>query len=472
VSGPYSADLNRLRQLRDAAISNPLSREARAAYYNYLYDSGDRYGRLGAGVVLNNTFAGAVANGYFVEASRRFYGVEITPEHQQHVELRLIELDFAARELSGGPLPYEILRENHRIAFQEVGSGIRAWTADLPVRIGGERAWDRMLIDSTWESGSVHVGFEVLSRIVLLPLPGWGIVDPQLRAEIANWQQMVGFVGARRILAPGSPPRCFLAGTLIQMADGSEKPIEQVRVGDMVMSFDPKADQGRGALIPNRVTRTFENTTQTVLDLRGLRMTPGHVCLTDHGRFETIAAILARDGALVDRDGTALRARTGAAIGSPEDALVRVTWPDPASGQDRFVTVRAGIQCGLRRLPDGSRVPLTLAWMLARAGITPQPGGTLRKAAGQVTDATDWPEGQTPLDHAEQRNWVVTGPDGLPYTPDWIRDIQHEAEAEMAVGATTRRVTAGASTPRFRPTIVGGTIAGFQPIGATFQRRR
>jgi len=37
---------------------------------------------------------------------------------------------------------------------------------------------------------------------------------------------------------PVEPPSCFPAGTLISMADGSYKPIEDVVVGDLVLSFD------------------------------------------------------------------------------------------------------------------------------------------------------------------------------------------------------------------------------------------
>ena len=74
-----------------------------------------------------------------------------------------------------------------------------------------------------------------------------------------------------------------------------------MRIGDLVLAFDARSALGRGALIPRPVTRTFQNITRSIIDLRGIRMTPGHVCLTDDGRFETIATILARDGALVDR---------------------------------------------------------------------------------------------------------------------------------------------------------------------------
>jgi hypothetical protein len=48
---------------------------------------------------------------------------------------------------------------------------------------------------------------------------------------------------------------CFLAGTPVTMADGSSKPIEQVRAGDWVMSFDQKTGETK----PGRVKRTMQN---------------------------------------------------------------------------------------------------------------------------------------------------------------------------------------------------------------------
>lgn len=251
-------------------------------------------------------------------------------------------------------------------------------------------------------------------------------------------------------------PRCFLPGTPILMADGSEKPIEQVRIGDLVLAFDATAALGRGALVPRPVTRTFQNITQTIIDLRGTRMTPGHVCLTDHGRFETIAAILARDGALVDRHGTALRARTGARLDSPEDTQVAIVFTDPATGEGRRVTVRAGIPCLTRIGADGAPETLSLVAALAELGATILPDGRFQSADGRTGTSTDWPEGTTPFDSHAQRNWIVTGPDGQLYTPDWIAELEEEAAQEQAIGATTRRITAS----------LGSGLAGLPQIGA------
>ena len=47
---------------------------------------------------------------------------------------------------------------------------------------------------------------------------------------------------------------CFLAGTKISMADGSEKAIEKIQVGDMVLAFDEKT----GELKPDRVSKVHD----------------------------------------------------------------------------------------------------------------------------------------------------------------------------------------------------------------------
>lgn len=270
--------------------------------------------------------------------------------------------------------------------------------------------------------------------------------------------------------SPPQPPRCFLPGTPILMADGTHKPIEQIRIGDLVLAFDPATQHGRGALAPSRVTRTFQNTTRTVLDLRGLRMTPGHVCLTAEGSFATIAAILAADGTLVLADGTPIRALTGARLASPEDALLRVAYTDPATGAPRQVTLRAGIPCAARRDADGTLRRYTLAEILAEAGHTALPDGRMRDASGEVFDACDWPAGATPLDRADQRAWIIIGPDGAPYTPDWVQGLEEEAGQEMAIGATTRRITAGPGAARFQPRLVGGTIGAMPTLGSAIGR--
>ncbi|QFU17013.1 Hint domain-containing protein [Microvirga thermotolerans] len=110
-----------------------------------------------------------------------------------------------------------------------------------------------------------------------LPIPGQGVLllkeEKLLEIRAATWDKTGSTLETH----------CFLADTPILMADGSEKPIQDIRPGDMVMAFDPKANNGLGDRQPARVRRTFQNVTKTIIDLRGLRMTPGHVVLSDNG---------------------------------------------------------------------------------------------------------------------------------------------------------------------------------------------
>tara|TARA_R110002049_G_scaffold250891_2_gene425284 strand:- start:2976 stop:3827 length:852 start_codon:yes stop_codon:yes gene_type:complete len=59
--------------------------------------------------------------------------------------------------------------------------------------------------------------------------------------------------------------RCFSAGTLIDMADGTQKPIEQIEVGDEVLAYDPAENDGLGELKAARVTRTMVNQVEDII---------------------------------------------------------------------------------------------------------------------------------------------------------------------------------------------------------------
>ena len=152
-------------------------------------------------------------------------------------------------------------------------------------------------------------------------------------------------------------------------------------------------------------------------------MTPGHVCLTDDGRFETIAEILMRDGILIEADSTPIRAR-------------------------------AGIPCRLIRERDGTMRHLSLALMLRGYGQVLTPEGLLQDRDGSLAEATDWPEDSTPMDEDYRRNWVIQTADGKPYVPEWIRAVAEEAREEQTVGATLQRIISPPSQ-RFAPKVVG-----------------
>lgn len=100
------------------------------------------------------------------------------------------------------------------------------------------------------------------------------------------------------------------------------KPIEQIEVGDIVVSFDEQDN-----LVPGPVTRTFRNDAKILLDFHGTRVTPGHVYYrpdskTAH-KFETLIDILREDGVIKHQDGTLIRAATNVPVDSPQDGFVR-----------------------------------------------------------------------------------------------------------------------------------------------------
>lgn len=76
-------------------------------------------------------------------------------------------------------------------------------------------------------------------------------------------------------------PECFVAGTEVTMADGSQKPIERVEVGDMVLSFD----EGSSATVSAPVERTFvrPETDHLIVVDGSLVATPNHLFRTGRG---------------------------------------------------------------------------------------------------------------------------------------------------------------------------------------------
>lgn len=92
---------------------------------------------------------------------------------------------------------------------------------------------------------------------------------------------------------------CFPSGTAILMADGSEKPIEAMLPGDLVLAQDADGD-----LVPAAVKRLFRNETQEFvrldfIDGRVLHATPGHRFLTTTGSYEEIGRLMRLSGGRV-----------------------------------------------------------------------------------------------------------------------------------------------------------------------------
>ncbi|MBU1205222.1 MAG: hypothetical protein KKE93_04920 [Nanoarchaeota archaeon] len=80
---------------------------------------------------------------------------------------------------------------------------------------------------------------------------------------------------------------CFLTGTPVALPDGTEKPIEDVRVGDIVLSYDEKTQTN----VPSIVKKTFyhpkEQSNSYLIINNRLRVTPNHPILVN-GRWQEI----------------------------------------------------------------------------------------------------------------------------------------------------------------------------------------
>lgn len=152
---------------------------------------------------------------------------------------------------------------------------------------------------------------------------------------------------------------CFIAGTPIEMWDGSQKSIEDIRLEDQVLSYNRD-----GELVPGRVTRTYVSEVRNVLDFFGTGVTPGHVYLCGDGKFKgqhvTLIDILQSDGGVVLRDGQVIRACTGEPVGSVRDrAFVwAIAGERMADGSVRVKDKRK-LRLGTRTLtPDGNDVSI------------------------------------------------------------------------------------------------------------------
>ena len=242
-------------------------------------------------------------------------------------------------------------------------------------------------------------------------------------------------------------PRCFSEGTSVSVGmNGETRPIEQIKVGDEVASYDRD-----GRLVMSRVTATQTNEVSCVLDWFGTGVTPGHVtlCAVVDGEEDTPAGrlaaprsgsdslvgrhvplidILVADGAVMKGDGTLVRAATDEVVGSRMDAFVvcraYLTAEDLKAG--RFVEgrMRVGTKLitgegntvsvldtieangflfdeatGLVTKPDGKpheREPHPLPFF----GPLPKPEDYVLRKSGLTLDAIrqadEWEEGQRP----------------------------------------------------------------------------
>ncbi len=95
---------------------------------------------------------------------------------------------------------------------------------------------------------------------------------------------------------------CFVAGTLILMADGTQKPIEEIKVGDKIKTFAGPLDR---RLVTAEVEKTFSHTVTKYLVINDrLYVTPEHRMLVNGG-WQMIGEAEVGD-TLVDASGSAI----------------------------------------------------------------------------------------------------------------------------------------------------------------------
>ena len=113
--------------------------------------------------------------------------------------------------------------------------------------------------------------------------------------------------------------QCFAAGTLVELADGTSKPIEQVKAGDWVASRDAeRVEKSRSKLkssenVGKRVVRTFVTEQKSTVEValasgETIQCTTGHLFFVE-GKGFVPAARLAIGNAIVTRAGPSVKVR-------------------------------------------------------------------------------------------------------------------------------------------------------------------
>jgi hypothetical protein len=101
-------------------------------------------------------------------------------------------------------------------------------------------------------------------------------IPKQTDINVDVWIRKHGSLGGIPGLSTGGDGSniqlCFVGGTRITMSDLSVKPIESVRVGDVVYSYNEQT----GDYVPAAVAQTFEHTATEYLDIDGLLVTAEH----------------------------------------------------------------------------------------------------------------------------------------------------------------------------------------------------
>ncbi len=196
---------------------------------------------------------------------------------------------------------------------------------------------------------------------------------------------------------------CFLAGTPISLCEKSvrladinsnsankefAKPIEKIKVGEYVISYNDYDEPVCG-----KVVRTFQKKVSHILDVHGLKVTPGHVTLCGDGPFANrhvpIIDILLSDSALVKEDGSLVRMAIDKPVGSIEDQFVEVAYALTAEDARNGILHSGRMRVGTL-LFDRDGAPVSVLDCLRAEGLTFDPETGLVAREGQAPEPLRW----------------------------------------------------------------------------------
>lgn len=192
-------------------------------------------------------------------------------------------------------------------------SGDGSGTVNPPIDLGGGSTGGDFLGYGGDHGSDISVPSDVAGGDITSPsVPTWTTTTDTVSVSVVDGGQVIftpvdtgklsNSFAAQTYVAPATAPRCFVGETPVLMADGSEKPIAAIVVGDSVMAFD-----GNGDLEPRPVTRTFvhddvETEPFIIGDGRTFAASSGHRVLSAGGGFKSLSqldpgeSVLAADG--------------------------------------------------------------------------------------------------------------------------------------------------------------------------------
>lgn len=198
---------------------------------------------------------------------------------------------------------------------------------------------------------------------------------------------------------------CFAGDTEIHMPSGRREQIKNIRVGDKVLTYEKTATSD---LKISRVSRIFKKETVHLLDVHGLKVTPGHVTLCGDGQFAgkhvPIIDILLSDGALVRENGDLIRMAINKPVGSREDQFVKVSY-----AVDADAAREGNLQSGKMRvgtlLFDRDGQPVSVLDCILAEGMTFNPEtGLVSRAEGSPEPLYFFGELPRPEDYILRRS--------------------------------------------------------------------